>query len=47
MDVLIFLLPLGLFILVISFALFFWTVKTKQYEDLDGASQRILIDPEE
>jgi cbb3-type cytochrome oxidase maturation protein len=47
MDVLIFLLPLGLFILVMSFAFFFWTVKNKQYEDLDGASQRILTDTDE
>ena len=28
-------------------ALFFWTLKSGQYEDMDGAAQRILIDDEE
>jgi cbb3-type cytochrome oxidase maturation protein len=25
-------------------ALFFWTLKSGQYDDLDGAAERILID---
>jgi cbb3-type cytochrome oxidase maturation protein len=28
-------------------ALFFWTLKSGQYEDLDGAAERILIDEED
>ena len=28
-------------------ALFFWTLKSGQYEDMDGAAHRILIDDEE
>lgn len=30
----------------IGVALFFWTLKSGQYEDLDGAAERILIDDE-
>ncbi|MCE9522418.1 MAG: cbb3-type cytochrome oxidase assembly protein CcoS [Alphaproteobacteria bacterium] len=28
-------------------ALFFWTLKSGQYDDMDGAAERILIDDEE
>jgi cbb3-type cytochrome oxidase maturation protein len=28
-------------------ALFFWTLKSGQYDDLDGAAERILIDDED
>jgi cbb3-type cytochrome oxidase maturation protein len=28
-------------------AVFFWTLKSGQYEDMDGAAERILIDDEE
>jgi cbb3-type cytochrome oxidase maturation protein len=28
-------------------AVFFWTLRSGQYEDLDGAAQRILIDDED
>lgn len=27
--------------------LFFWTLKSGQYEDMDGAAQRILIDDDD
>jgi cbb3-type cytochrome oxidase maturation protein len=27
--------------------LFFWTLRSGQYEDLDGAAQRILMDDED
>ena len=26
---------------------FFWTLKSGQYEDMDGAAERVLIDDEE
>jgi cbb3-type cytochrome oxidase maturation protein len=28
-------------------AVFFWTLKSGQYDDLDGAAHRVLIDDEE
>lgn len=31
----------------VGVALFFWTLKSGQYDDLDGAAHRILIDDEE
>lgn len=31
----------------VGVALFFWTLKSGQYDDLDGAPHRILIDDEE
>lgn len=36
-------LGMGLFGLVV----FFWAMRNGQFEDLDGAAQRILIDEEE
>lgn len=30
----------------VGVALFFWTLKSGQYDDLDGAAHRILIDDE-
>lgn len=44
MTILLILLPLALLLGLIGLAAFFWTLKTKQYDDLDGAAQRILID---
>lgn len=44
MDSLILLVPLGLLILLASFYAFFWTVDNKQYEDMEGAAQRILLE---
>jgi len=46
MDSLIFLMPIGFIILIFAFYAFFWTVRNNQYEDLDGAAQRILLDDE-
>ncbi|MCI5050217.1 MAG: cbb3-type cytochrome oxidase assembly protein CcoS [Rickettsiales bacterium] len=47
MDVLLYLIPLALFLGLIGLVAFFWTLKSKQYEDLEGAAHRILIDEEE
>ncbi len=44
MSVLIFLIPLALILGLIGLAAFLWSLKTEQYEDLDGAANRILID---
>lgn len=44
MDILLFLIPIALLLGGIGVAGFFWSLKSKQYEDLDGAAHRILIE---
>ena len=44
MSVLIFLIPITLMLGLLGLAFFLWTLKTKQYEDLQGAANRILFD---
>jgi cbb3-type cytochrome oxidase maturation protein len=46
MDILLFLIPVALLLGIIGLGAFFWSLKNKQYEDLDGAAHRILIDDE-
>ncbi len=46
MDILIVLIPAALFLGVIALAAFLWSLKSNQYEDLDGAARRILLDEE-
>jgi cbb3-type cytochrome oxidase maturation protein len=42
------LIPIALCLGLLGLAAFLWTMKSGQYEDLDGAAQRILIeDPDE
>lgn len=47
MSVLIYLIPLALLLGFIGLIGFIWSLKSGQYEDLDGAAQRILIDDDE
>lgn len=47
MDVLLFLIPVAILLGLIGLVMFFWTLRSKQYEDLDGAAQRILLDDDE
>ena len=47
MSVLIFLIPITLLLGLLGLCFFLWSLKTKQYEDLDGAASRILFDDEE
>lgn len=44
MDVLLFLLPIALLLGLIGLTGFMWSLKNKQYDDLDGAAHRILMD---
>jgi cbb3-type cytochrome oxidase maturation protein len=44
MSVLIFLIPLALILGLVGLGAFVWSLKTGQYDDLDGAANRILID---
>lgn len=44
MDVLIFLIPVALLLGLLGLAGFLWSLKTGQYDDLEGAKYRILYD---
>ena len=44
MSILIFLIPFAMFLGLAGLLVFIWTMKNKQYEDLEGSAQRILFD---
>ncbi|MBP7709679.1 MAG: cbb3-type cytochrome oxidase assembly protein CcoS [Rickettsiales bacterium] len=44
MTVLIFLIPITLALGLLGLGCFLWSLKSKQYEDLQGAANRILFD---
>ncbi|GGG43750.1 hypothetical protein GCM10010964_33920 [Caldovatus sediminis] len=46
MDALILLVPLALFLGLLGLLFFLWTLRARQYDDLDGAASRILFDDE-
>ena len=46
MDILYLLIPVTLGLLTLAVALFYWTVKSGQYDDLDSQAYRILFDDE-
>lgn len=43
MNVMIVLIPIALFMAAVGLAAFFWSLRSGQYEDLDGAAHRVLI----
>ena len=47
MTILAYLIPIALFMGLAGLAAFFWAMRSGQFEDLDGAANRILIDEEE
>ena len=47
MNVLIFLIPAALFLGLVGLAAFLWALKSGQFDDLDGAAERILLDDED
>ncbi|MCB1531958.1 MAG: cbb3-type cytochrome oxidase assembly protein CcoS [Alphaproteobacteria bacterium] len=47
MSVLIYLIPIALLLGLIGLAAFIWSLKSGQYEDLDGAAQRILMEDDD
>ncbi len=47
MSVLIFLIPITLALGLLGLVAFLWCLKNKQYDDLQGAANRILFDDEE
>lgn len=42
MEMLVYLIPISLFLGGLGLVAFFWSVKSRQYDDPDGDSQRIL-----
>lgn len=46
MTVLVYLMPAALFLGLLGLAGFLWALRTGQFDDLDGAAHRILIDEE-
>jgi cbb3-type cytochrome oxidase maturation protein len=44
MTILLFLIPVALGLGLIGLAAFLWALKSGQFDDLDGAAQRILLD---
>jgi cbb3-type cytochrome oxidase maturation protein len=44
MDILYLLIPLSLVLVFVIAALFWWSLKSGQYEDLEGPGHRILMD---
>jgi cbb3-type cytochrome oxidase maturation protein len=46
MDIMIFLIPAAVLMGAIGLGAFFWSLRSGQYEDLEGAAHRILIDDE-
>lgn len=47
MNVMVFLIPIALFMAAVGLAAFFWSLRAGQYEDLDGAAHRVLITDDE
>lgn len=46
MNILLILIPLAITMGLIGLAGFFWSLKSGQYDDPQGAAQRILDDPD-
>lgn len=44
MDVLIYLIPIALFLGLLALAAFLWSLRDGQFDDLDGAAERVLFD---
>ncbi|WP_027168925.1 cbb3-type cytochrome oxidase assembly protein CcoS [Mesorhizobium sp. WSM3224] len=44
MTTLVYLIPVALFLGALGLAGFLWALRSGQYEDLEGAAERILID---
>lgn len=47
MNGLAFLIPIALLLGLAGLGAFFWSLRSGQFDDLDGAAQRILIDEED
>ena len=46
MTVLIYLIPIALMLGLVALVAFLWALKTRQFEDMEGAANRVLFDDE-
>jgi cbb3-type cytochrome oxidase maturation protein len=47
MDVLVYLIPIAIFLGGVGLAAFLWALKSGQFDDMDGAAERILHDDDD
>ena len=47
MNVLIYLIPIALLLGLIGLAAYLWALRSGQFDDMDGAANRILFDDED
>lgn len=47
MSILLYMIPIALMLGLIGLGAFIWSLKSGQYDDLDGAARRILNDDDE
>ena len=47
MSILIYLIPIALLLGLLGLVAFAWSLKSGQYDDLEGAAQRILMDDDD
>lgn len=47
MDMLLYLIPIALLLGLVGLAAFLWSLKSGQFDDLDGAANRILFDDDD
>lgn len=47
MDVLIYLIPAALFLSLLGLGAFLWSLESGQYDDMEGAAERILFDDDD
>lgn len=43
METYFFLIPVSIIMGILALLAFFWSLKTSQYDDLDGAAERVLF----
>jgi cbb3-type cytochrome oxidase maturation protein len=44
MEILFYLIPIAMVLLAIAIGIFFWAVRSGQYDDMEGPAHRILMD---
>ena len=47
MDLLVYLIPAALLLGLLGLGAFLWALRSNQYDDLDGAAHRVLLDDDE
>ncbi len=47
MSILVYLIPIALILGLVGLGAFLWSLKSGQYDDLDGAAERILFDDDD